>query len=114
MIFRLVELIGTARPSPMPATAVLIPTTRAPESARAPPELPGFSDASVWMTSSTRRTADPPWFGSDRPTALTTPPVTDPATPIGLPPAPTTYPPTTPSTPPTPTHPFLPPPAPTS
>jgi hypothetical protein len=32
---------ATAKPSPMPATAVLMPTTRARESASAPPELPG-------------------------------------------------------------------------
>ena len=50
---RVVALIGTARPSPTPATAVLMPTTRARESASAPPELPGLSAASVWMTSST-------------------------------------------------------------
>ena len=39
----------------MPATAVLIPTTRPRPSASAPPELPGFSAASVWITFSTRR-----------------------------------------------------------
>ena len=54
MIVREVALIGTARPRPTPATAVLIPTTRARESASAPPELPGLRAASVWMTSSTR------------------------------------------------------------
>ena len=42
-----------------PATAVLIPTTRPRESASAPPELPGLSAASVWMTFSTRRLARP-------------------------------------------------------
>ena len=52
MIARVVALIGTARPRPMPATAVLTPTTRPWLSARAPPELPGLSAASVWMTSS--------------------------------------------------------------
>ena len=50
MIWRVAALIGTARPSPTPATAVLIPTTRAELSTSAPPELPGFSAASVWIT----------------------------------------------------------------
>ena len=86
------ELIGTARPSPTPATAVLIPTTRARESASAPPELPGFSEASVWITSSISRTADPLLVGSDRPSALTTPAVTEPASPSGLPTATTSWP----------------------
>ena len=52
---RVVALIGTARPSPTPATAVLMPTTRPRPSTSAPPELPGLSAASVWMTSSTIR-----------------------------------------------------------
>ena len=42
----------------MPATAVLMPITRPRRSARAPPELPGLSAASVWMTFSTTRTID--------------------------------------------------------
>src|ERR671923_182793 len=50
-ILRVVALIGTARPRPMPATAVLIPTTRPPPSASAPPELPGLSAASSSATS---------------------------------------------------------------
>ena len=41
----------------MPATAVLMPTTRPRPSTSAPPELPGFSAASVWITSSTMRAA---------------------------------------------------------
>ena len=57
MIFRVVSLIGTARPRPTPATAVLIPTTWPRPSASAPPELPGLSAASVWMTFSTMRPA---------------------------------------------------------
>ena len=69
----------------MPATAVLMPTIRPAESARAPPELPGFSAASVWMTSSITRPAPPERVGSDRPSALTTPAVTEPARPSGLP-----------------------------
>src|ERR1700737_1943393 len=65
--------MGTAKPRPMPATAVLTPTTRARQSARAPPELPGFSDASVWMTFSTRRCISPSLVERERPRALTTP-----------------------------------------
>ena len=54
---RVASLIGTASPSPTPATAVLIPTTRPRPSASAPPELPGLSAASVWITLSTTRPA---------------------------------------------------------
>ena len=89
---RVLALIGTARPSPKPATAVLTPTTRPAESASAPPELPGFSAASVWITSSMRRTCRPSRTGNDRPSALTTPAVTEPARPIGLPTAMTSWP----------------------
>ena len=85
-------LIGTARPSPMPATAVLIPTTRARPSERAPPELPGFSAASVWITFSTSLPAEPVLVGSERPSAETTPAVTVPESPIGLPIATTSWP----------------------
>src|SRR5262249_5051887 len=88
MIFLVVALTGTAMPRPTPATAVLMPTTRALASASAPPELPGLSAASVWMTSSITR----PRAGSDRPSALTTPAVTDPASPSGLPTATTSWP----------------------
>src|SRR4030095_9459743 len=60
---------ATASPSPKPATAVLMPTTRPAESARAPPELPGLRAASVWMTSSMSRMRRPPRAGGggDRP-----------------------------------------------
>ena len=44
MIRLVVAFMGTARPRPIPATAVLIPTTRPWASASAPPELPGLSD----------------------------------------------------------------------
>jgi hypothetical protein len=87
-----VPFTGTARPTPTPATAVLTPTTRARESASAPPELPGFSAASVWITSSISRTAEPLRAGSDRPSPDTTPAVTDPASPSGLPTATTSWP----------------------
>src|SRR5438874_1486402 len=92
MIRRVVSLIGTASPRPIPATAVLTPTTRPRASTSAPPELPGLSAASVWMTFSTMRVAEPARVGSDRPSALTTPAVTDPAKPIGLPSATTSWP----------------------
>src|SRR5579871_5456073 len=87
-IFLVVALTGTAMPRPTPATAVLMPTTRACASASAPPELPGLSAASVWITSSITR----PRAGSERPSALTTPAVTDPARPSGLPTATTSWP----------------------
>jgi hypothetical protein len=80
-----VSLIGTARPRPKPATAVLMPTTSPCESASAPPELPGLSAASVWITSSITRAACPCRTGSERPSALTTPAVTDPDSPSGDP-----------------------------
>src|SRR5262249_59532774 len=97
MILRVVALTGTARPRPTPATAVLMPTTLALLSASAPPELPGFSAASVWITSSTSRPAEPLRVGRDRPRALTTPAVTDPASPSGFPTATTSWPTTSPS-----------------
>ena len=63
MIRCVVELIGTASPTPIPATAVLTPTIRPRLSASTPPLLPGLSAASVWMTSSTTR----PSPGGQRP-----------------------------------------------
>src|SRR3990170_1873141 len=66
MIRRLVSFIGTASPRPHPATAVLMPTTRHEESASAPPELPGLSAASVWITSSTTRAVRPSRGGRER------------------------------------------------
>ena len=82
---RVASLIGTASPSPTPATAVLTPTTRPKESTRAPPELPGFRAASVWITLSIIRTVLPERAGNDRPSAEITPAVTEPAKPCGLP-----------------------------
>ncbi len=69
-----------------------MPTTREWLSARAPPELPGFSAASVWITSSISRPAPALRVGRDRPRALTTPAVTEPARPRGLPTATTSWP----------------------
>jgi hypothetical protein len=77
---------------PGPTTAVLMPTTRPALSARAPPEFPGCSAASVWITLSTTRLTDPDRVGSERPSALTTPAVTDPANPSGFPMATTSWP----------------------
>ena len=76
----------------MPATAVLIPTTSASPFTSAPPLLPGFSAASVWITLSMMRVAAPLRAGSERPSADTTPAVTDPANPCGLPIATTSWP----------------------
>ena len=85
MIRLVVAFMGTASPRPTPATAVLMPTTRPFASASAPPELPGFRAASVWMTSSISRAVVRPRAGMLRPSALTTPAVTLPASPSGLP-----------------------------
>src|SRR3989442_8720331 len=88
-----VRLIGTASPRPIPATAVLTPTSRARQSASAPPELPGFNAASVWMTSSMKRRCPlPSAVASERPNPLTPPDVTDPEKPIGFPIATTSWP----------------------
>jgi hypothetical protein len=70
----------------------LIPTTRPSPAASAPPELPGFRAASVWITFSTIRIAEPDRVGSERPSAETTPAVTEPAKPFGLPIATTSWP----------------------
>ena len=93
MIRRVVALIGTARPSPMPAIAVLMPTTRPRPLASAPPELPGLRAASVWITFSMIRAGRrPAGAGRARPRAETTPAVTEPSKPCGLPIATTSWP----------------------
>src|SRR6476661_3874844 len=92
MMRRVAELIGTARPSPTPATAVFTPITRPRPSERAPPLLPGLRAASVWITLSMMRAWRPERAGSERPSADTTPAVTDPANPFGLPIATTSWP----------------------
>ncbi len=89
MISRVARLIGTASPRPTPATAVFTPTMRPCPSASTPPELPGFSAASVWITSSMTR---PDAVGSDLPRFDTMPAVTLPASPIGFPRATTSWP----------------------
>ena len=58
----------------------------------APPELPGLSAASVWITLSIVRTVAASRAGSERPSAETTPAVTEPAKPCGLPIATTSWP----------------------
>lgn len=57
------------------------PTTSTALVTSGPPEFPGLSDASVWMTSSI---SVPPRDGSDRPSALTTPVVTVCSKPSGI------------------------------
>ena len=60
-------------PWAMPMIAVLMPTTSPAAVTNGPPELPGFSAASVWITLSISR---PERVRSERPRALTTPAVT--------------------------------------
>ena len=69
--------------------AVLIPITSAALDTSAPPELPGLSAASVWITSSMVR---PLTERIERPSAETTPAVTVDSKPSGLPIATTSWP----------------------
>ena len=64
--------MGMAKPMPwaIAKIAVLMPTTSPRESTSGPPEFPGFSATSVWMTLSISR---PVVLRSERPSALTTP-----------------------------------------
>ena len=73
------------QPEADPGDRGVDPDQRPRESASAPPELPGLSAASVWMTFSISRFDRPSRVGSERPSALTTPAVTVPAKPSGLP-----------------------------
>ena len=84
-------LLDTAkhRPCAPPIIAVLMPITSPDDATSGPPELPGFSAASVWITSSIRR---PCRERSDRPSAETTPAVTVDSKPSGLPIAMTRWP----------------------
>ena len=84
-------LLATAKQMPWaPAiTAVLMPMTSPREDTSGPPELPGLSAASVWITSSISR---PVLERSDRPSADTTPAVTVDSKPSGLPIATTSWP----------------------
>ena len=72
--------------------AVFTPITSPRESTSGPPELPGLSDASVWITLSISR---PDFPRSERPSALTTPAVTVLWKPSGLPSAIASWPATT-------------------
>ncbi len=88
---KLAVLLATAKQMPWaPAIiAVLMPTTSPREETSGPPELPGLSAASVWITSSISR---PVAARSDRPSADTTPAVTVDSKPSGLPIATTSWP----------------------
>ena len=92
MIVRVGALIGIASPRPTPATAVLTPTTSPRPLTSAPPELPGLSAASVWIRLSISRPLFRPPAASVRPSAETTPAVTDPSKPCGFPIATTSWP----------------------
>src|ERR1700737_4473081 len=77
-------LLATAKHIPCaPAmTAVLMPITSDDDDTSGPPELPGLSAASVWITSSMVR---PLTERIERPSAETTPAVTVDSNPKGLP-----------------------------
>ena len=66
--------IASDRPCAAMTTAVFTPMTDPLVVTSGPPELPGLSAASVWMMSSINR---PDRARIDRPTALTTPVVTE-------------------------------------
>ena len=70
-------------------TAVFTPITSPCDETSGPPELPGLSAASVWITSSISR---PVRARSERPSAETTPAVTVDSKPSGLPIATTSWP----------------------
>ena len=77
-------LLATAKQMPCAPRiiAVLMPMTAPADETSAPPELPGLSAASVWITSSIGR---PLRDASERPSAETTPAVTVELKPSGLP-----------------------------
>ena len=77
-------LLATAKQMPCAPmmTAVLMPITSPREDTSGPPELPGLSAASVWITSSIRR---PDFARKERPSAEMTPAVTVDSKPSGLP-----------------------------
>ncbi len=88
---KLAVLLATAKLIPCaPAiTAVLMPITSPRDDTNGPPELPGLSAASVWITSSIIR---PVRARSERPSAEMTPAVTVHSKPSGLPMAATSWP----------------------
>ena len=73
---KLTVLLAIAKHSPCAGRiiAVFTPITSPREVTSGPPELPGLSAASVWRMSSISR---PERLRSDRPSALTTPVVTE-------------------------------------
>ena len=77
-------LAATAKHKPCAGriTAVLMPMTSARDVTSGPPELPGFSAASVWMMSSISR---PDRARSERPRPLMIPAVAEWSNPNGLP-----------------------------
>ncbi len=84
----MIRLIGMANPiEPLRAAIVLTPTTFPPMSTRGPPELPGFTAASVWMKSNPGADA---WSGA--PFRLTIPSDTVCSSPNGWPSASTSSP----------------------
>jgi hypothetical protein len=84
-------LLATAKQMPCAPLmiAVLIPITSADDDTSGPPELPGLSDASVWITSSMVR---PLTERIERPSAEITPAVTVDSKPSGFPIATTSWP----------------------
>src|ERR1700709_2723023 len=84
-------LLATAKQIPCAPLmiAVLMPITSADDDTKGPPELPGLSAASVWITSSMVR---PLAERIERPSAETTPDVTVDSKPQGLPIATTNWP----------------------
>ncbi len=84
-------LLATAKQIPCAPEmiAVLMPITSADDDTSGPPELPGLSAASVWITSSMVR---PLTERIERPSADTTPAVTVDSKPSGLPIATTSWP----------------------
>src|SRR5260370_12704598 len=86
-------LLATAKQMPCAPLmiAVLMPITSAADDTSGPPEFPGFSAASVWMTSSMVR---PLTERIQRPSPYTPPPDTYDSKPNDFP-LPTTSPPTT-------------------
>jgi len=76
------EATANAMPCAPWIMAVLTPMTSPADDTRGPPELPGLSAASVWMTSSISRPVE---ARIERPSADTTPDVTVHSKPSGLP-----------------------------
>ena len=87
--FAVLMAVAKQMPCAPRITAVFTPITSPRDVTSGPPELPGLSAASVWITLSIRR---PDCARSERPSALTTPEVTVHWKPYGLPMAMTSWP----------------------